>query len=263
MRKIILVIGLAFGIALLGCDKAKDLVSSDVSLVKNGTMEFDKSLSVGQAIDKYRYFKSTKWEAVKTDNGRRIVNVIGDLDISRYPYLNSDNTPTIKSAFIKFQFVINQDKTFEMKWCGLGAEKKDGTKTEPDESVNLLMCKNSMKEIYDNGPKEASAEEKTTIKSAAANKEGCEELMTCMKNGKTGIEAYFSDNQKYPVKASFFETDTGAKPPPYVKLSLVVDSNLTRDRDPEKDYVFNGTSSKCDKIYVTSSYSTSIDEATK
>jgi hypothetical protein len=257
-RLLVLVVGLVFGVVLFGCDKAKDLVSGDVSLVKNGTMEFDKSLTVGQALDKYKYFKSTKWEAVKTDNGRRLVNVVGDLDISRYPYLNSDNTPAIKSAYVRFQFIINQDKTFELKWCGLGAEKKDGTKTEPDESANLLMCKNSMKEIYDNGPKEASTEEKATIKSAANDKEGCSELMSAMRNSKTLMEADFADNQKYPDHVPFeVSYNKGMTPPGYIAIKRINDISDTQN------YALKGASEKCSKAYQTSRDQSEVTEMSK
>ena len=49
----------------------------DVSTIKNGTLEFDKSITVGQAFDKYKYFSSTKWKSFSTDNGKKIVEVKG------------------------------------------------------------------------------------------------------------------------------------------------------------------------------------------
>ena len=52
--------------------------SGDESVVKNGTLDFDKSITVGQAFDKYKYFSSTKWKCFSTDNGKKIVEVKGD-----------------------------------------------------------------------------------------------------------------------------------------------------------------------------------------
>ncbi len=133
-----------------GCDKAKSLTNSDVSIVKNGTLEFDKSITVGQAIDKYRYFTKTDWESMKEENGRRIVQTTAQIDITKYPEVNKIKIPDLKSAFFKFQFVINQDKTFQIGWCGFGAEMNAGKKIEPDKTVNLLQCMNTLREIYAN-----------------------------------------------------------------------------------------------------------------
>ena len=47
----------------------------DISLVKNGVLGIDNSITVGEAIDNYKYFKDVKWESFKTDNGRRVVQV--------------------------------------------------------------------------------------------------------------------------------------------------------------------------------------------
>lgn len=150
MKLYVLLFLLLSVISITGCDKAKSLTNSDVSLVKTGTLEFDKSLTVGQAIDKYRYFKKTDWELLKEDNGRRVVQTTADIDVMKHPDINPAKIPELKSAFYKFQFVINQDKTFQLGWCGFGAEKTDGSKIEPDKSVNLIRCINTLKEIYAN-----------------------------------------------------------------------------------------------------------------
>lgn len=150
MKKLIIAVLIIAMATLAGCDKAKSLTNSDVSLVKTGTLEFDKSLTVGQAIDKYRYFKKTDWELLKEDNGRRVVQTTADIDVMKHPDINLAKIPELKSAFYKFQFIINQDKTFQLGWCGFGAEKTDGSKIEPDKSVNLIRCVNTLKEIYAN-----------------------------------------------------------------------------------------------------------------
>ena len=185
-RKILL---LAVLWSLLGCNK----ISNDVDIVKNGTMSLDKSLTVGQAIDNYKYFKSTKWESTKSDNGRNLVNATGTLDVSRFPYLNTYEIPELKSAYITFQFIVTRDKTFDMKWCGIGFESNDGKKKEPEQQANLQECTNTLREIYNNGPKELSAEKIAEFQ----HKAGCEELTKYMKIGKTAMEAYFADYQKY------------------------------------------------------------------
>jgi len=34
----------------------------NVNTVKNGTLNFDNSITVGEAFDNYKYFRKTKWE---------------------------------------------------------------------------------------------------------------------------------------------------------------------------------------------------------
>ena len=139
-------------IVMFGCDKVKSVTNGDVSLVKGGTLEIDKSLTVGQAIDNYKYFKKTEWESLKTDNGRRIVQVKADIDTAKSPSLNPEKLPGLKSAQIQFQFKINTDKSFEVAWCGIASEKTDGTKIDPDQSANMQYCLRTLKGIYDNEP---------------------------------------------------------------------------------------------------------------
>ncbi len=52
---------------LVGCGQ------DDVSLVKNGVLGIDKSLTVGKAIDNYGACSSVTWESFVTDNGRKMV----------------------------------------------------------------------------------------------------------------------------------------------------------------------------------------------
>lgn len=147
MKKYVLVLFSALSLCT-ACDKLGG--GGEVAMVKNGTLELDKSLTVGKAIDNYKYFKKTKWELVTTDNGRKVVTVTAAMDTEKHPSMGAQSG--IKSADMKFQFKINQDKTFEIGWCGLAIEKNDGQKVEPSENVNLQMCLNSLKSIYNNSP---------------------------------------------------------------------------------------------------------------
>lgn len=137
-------------IFLSGCDKVKNISGGDVSLVKDGMLEMDKSLTVGKAIDNYKFFKKTDWELITTDNGRKIVTVVASIDTDKHPKINKE--AGVKSAEMKFEFKINQDKTFEVGWCGLDYEKNDGEKHTASENVNVATCLNSLKSIYNNNP---------------------------------------------------------------------------------------------------------------
>lgn len=142
-KKIVVgVIGLSFFV-VSGCDKL-----DDTSLVKDGTLEMDKSLTVGQAMNNYKYFKKTTWNLVKTDNGRKFVEVTGDVDTAKHPSLNSQGG--VKNIHIKFQFKINQDKTFEVAWCGVEGVRSDDSVIEESPTINIAKCMNSLKAIYAN-----------------------------------------------------------------------------------------------------------------
>lgn len=125
---------------------------NSVTMVKKGTLEIDKSLTVGQAIDNYKYFKKTKWEVLTTDNGKKVVQAYGEIDLEKHPKINAKVNPTLKQAEMRFQFVINQDNSFQLGWCGLAAETTDKGKIEPDQNVNLTLCVGSLKAIYENSP---------------------------------------------------------------------------------------------------------------
>lgn len=137
-------------LVVAGCDKIKNLTSDEVALVKNGTISFDKSITVGQAIDRYHYFKNTNWKVIKEENGRKIVQATGYFDTDKYyKDFNIDNKD-IKSVYLQFQFIINQDKTFELGWCGQGVVKQDGTVIEPDKKSITTQCQATLKEVYTN-----------------------------------------------------------------------------------------------------------------
>jgi hypothetical protein len=55
---------------------------SPESLVKKGRIKLDESITVGDAFDNYQYFMKTKWSSFKDSQGRKIVQVEGELDLS-------------------------------------------------------------------------------------------------------------------------------------------------------------------------------------
>lgn len=165
---------------ILGCNK----VSGDVDIVKNGILEFDKSLTIGQAFSNYKYFKEVKWEAIKTDNGRRIVTARAMVDLTKHPRFNEDVPLRLKQFALQFQFIINQDKTIQVAWCGAEAEKANGEKIEPQQNVVIAKCINELREIYNNSPG-YSEEEAKNDRNERARAE--------LKNSYTAAQAFFSD----------------------------------------------------------------------
>lgn len=52
-----------------------------ISMVKNGVLNFDNSITLGMAIDNYKYCNQVKWKAFKSDNGRNLVSAYCDYKI--------------------------------------------------------------------------------------------------------------------------------------------------------------------------------------
>lgn len=149
MKKLIL--GSVLVLALSGCEKAKNVVRSDVDIVKKGTLPYEKSLTVGQAFDGYHYFSKTEWEAVKTDNGKRIVQVVGYVDLDKHPTMRRDNPP-LQWANLRYQFIINTDGTFDAGWCGLDSESKTAGIKIADRNSDGDACRRCLSAIYNNEP---------------------------------------------------------------------------------------------------------------
>lgn len=52
-----------------------------ISRVKKGIIPgFDKGISVGQAIDNYKYLSNVRWKAAKGDSGRLLISAEGVID---------------------------------------------------------------------------------------------------------------------------------------------------------------------------------------
>jgi hypothetical protein len=130
--------------------------SDEINLVKNGILELDKSLTVGEAFENYKYFSDVKWEAFKTDNGRRVVQVTGILDLDKYPEGSVWKKQGIKEAGVIFQFLILKDgEHFEIHTYGLKLVSEDGrekTLGASEMGLNQIQLLKNLKEIYDNQP---------------------------------------------------------------------------------------------------------------
>ena len=128
---------------IAGCEKSD---SSYISLVKNGTLEMDKSLTIGNAIDNYKYFIKPKWDLLKTENGKKVVVATCTMDTSNITF----DVKNIKGLYMQFNFLTNVDKTFDLDWCGVGVKYEDGSTLEPGSKIDLKQCKESLKHIYGN-----------------------------------------------------------------------------------------------------------------
>lgn len=127
---------LLFLLVLTGCQK-----QSNIDLVKNGVLEFDKSLTVGQAIENYTLAKKVTWDAGESENGRNFVNCTIALDVEKTAYAGKG----IEMSFF-YQFVINKDDSFNVSACKSVVSSPD---KEPIEANSTLReCINGLRDVY-------------------------------------------------------------------------------------------------------------------
>jgi hypothetical protein len=159
-----------FVAALTGCDEqteSKTSTSADsVAKVKDGVLELDKSTTVGRAFDGFRYFSTKTWTPTISENGRKLVEAIGTVDLSKVtsediaaatanafgPSANTSQSNAtlrnaqrqLKGAQFVFQFVLNVDNTFELKEGKMILLRADG-KSIP----TPIDGEYTLKEIYE------------------------------------------------------------------------------------------------------------------
>lgn len=131
--------------------------SSNIEQVKNGYLEFDKSITLGDALDNYKFFKLTKWTEFESDQGRTIIEFTGDIDLIKVAedaldlpglYGNGFGGPSWlgmedkekmkvclrdrnncilskKEYTVIIQFIMNNDDTFELSYIGHSTNNKE------------------------------------------------------------------------------------------------------------------------------------------
>ena len=115
MKKIIFVLVVLSISICTGCSKS----NSDLNNVKNGNFAADNSITVGNALDHYKYFKSRDWKATVTEQGRHVVTFKGTYDWENpeaVKYRNENNSHGAGWEAIArdlvITFIIKADGTF-------------------------------------------------------------------------------------------------------------------------------------------------------
>ena len=120
----------------------------NTNIVKDGILDLDKSISVGEAFDRYKYFKNVTWDDFKADNGRDIVEVQGTLSQS---YINEKNQiiqNKLKNVILTVQFQINKDDTFEIYAINIEMSGENGKVVNVGEGVSFANINQLLLEIY-------------------------------------------------------------------------------------------------------------------
>jgi len=156
---------IAFVVAVLamvisGCS------SNPEEVVKNGTLQIDSSVTVGDALNGYQYFDDREWKSFEDPQKRQVVEFNGAVDYDKFAdtelegmQLTSDMVKKAKQKLgdiaitYEAQFAVSKDgKTFELKYSGIkmsGTNKDTGKKMDQDiADDNFLMIQH----IYANKP---------------------------------------------------------------------------------------------------------------
>jgi len=146
--------------------------SNSMSLVKGGTLEYDETVTVGAALEGYKYFDDYAWSELEDSQGRQVVEFRGHLDFDQFVdaelegmKLSQDMVERGKSELSEagmdlnyvIQFAIGKDgKTFQVKYSGLEMKGSNidtglsGCEDMPDEDLMIFQC------IYSNQPEPAT-----------------------------------------------------------------------------------------------------------
>lgn len=128
-----------------------------VNLVKNGVLELDRSVSVGDALNDYKFFKKTSWKSFVAEQNRRIVEFSAQFDFDKFagtsipeakksvlsPAMVSKSKQKLNGVEISYvvQFSIaKKDSSFDIAFSALEIEKKGRSDKEtfPEKGNSIL-----------------------------------------------------------------------------------------------------------------------------
>jgi hypothetical protein len=122
-------ISLIICMLLAGC-------GSDIDKVKKGFLGFNKTLTVGQALDNWKSCESKDWKSFTSDNGVRVVDFTCHhktedyfSDLKSYMSKSDRKHPTyidIVDHTQTFQFTLNKDDTFQINAVSVQYTWSDG-----------------------------------------------------------------------------------------------------------------------------------------
>jgi hypothetical protein len=147
--------------------------ANDIDNVKDGVMDFDKTLTVGEAFDNWKACNKSQWNSFETDNGIKVVEFKCEEDMrnkskemiefvkkinaekntqnrnsiySIYYDLGDNYSPlSMTSKITSFQWTINKDNTFQLDNVQAERRWEDGTKNKWSEKPM-----EAMKAVYSN-----------------------------------------------------------------------------------------------------------------
>jgi hypothetical protein len=128
----------------------------EIDLIKNGVLELDKTVTVGNALEGYKYFNKKEWKVVEDSQKRKSVEFYGTIDLpSVYegiePKLKQDLLSTVNDSVYYVKFNISADnKSFSVAGGGEKVSFKNGKKYEDDQDAQSLLISGALQNIFKN-----------------------------------------------------------------------------------------------------------------
>jgi len=146
------IFGISTFMLILGLNGCSD----NTDLVKDGVMNFNKTITVGEAFDNWNDCESSEWKSFKTDNNTPVVEFTCEVkDIKEFlnkaksflPKKEQSNASylDIESVTKIFQWTINKDDTFQINNVQSKMVWVDGTK-----SLTSLKPMKEFRIVYNN-----------------------------------------------------------------------------------------------------------------
>ena len=120
---------------IAGC--SNDSVYDHIEVVKNGKLEFNDKLTIGEVFDNYEYLSGIKWDFFKNYKNETYVLMTGIIDneiLEKYFEIANKNTESeyrtdLSKVELKVQFAISNDgKSFKLSFVGYFGYSEDGEK---------------------------------------------------------------------------------------------------------------------------------------
>lgn len=150
---------------------------SPEKIVKKGRIKLDESITIGQAFNNYQFFKKTKWKTFKDDQGRKIVEITGTLDMNE-TFISDYNGQTLNML---------QGQFFEEGLLDLLLEQNTASENDVQAIMDVARERLALRNtstaelvgIYESNPEKYTkvAVDHLAIYQHESNKEHLQELM--------------------------------------------------------------------------------------
>jgi uncharacterized protein YecT (DUF1311 family) len=159
-RLIFMIFLLSF-LVLIGCG-GKDGNSinikqnKEIDGVKNGVLELDKTVTVGNALEGYKYFSKKEWRLVEDPQKRKTVEFLGTLDLASVyeklePKLKENLLSTVNDCVYYIKFNMSADnQSFSLASGGEKVSFKNGKIREENYDASTLLRMNIIQDMFQN-----------------------------------------------------------------------------------------------------------------
>jgi hypothetical protein len=148
MKKYVIAAAVILGLAVAAFflyNRYKPVSEDDVKLVKQSYLTINQTMGIGDAFDRYKYFKTKEWTAYK-ENGGRFVKLKASMDIAHrltpqyYAEIEKkgESHKAVTAVDLIVIFTIEKDR-FSMVSANYIYYRKDNTKSDSPERLDTVV----------------------------------------------------------------------------------------------------------------------------